>query len=98
MIPKLLRVSPRPERIYGAVPSCEPLARSTRRGRWLATTGAICRGAWAARKEAEEAPSTLKRRIDPEEHTRRICEAAASYGMVFPPTGWAVFLSAGSGE
>ena len=84
MIPKLLRVSSRPERIYGAVPSCEPLAWSARRGRRRATTGEICRGAWAARKEAEEAPSTLKRQTDPEERKRRLCEAAASYGMLWP--------------
>ena len=44
----------------------------------------MVREAWAPRKEAEAAPSTLKRRIDPEESKRRICEAAASYGMVWP--------------
>ena len=44
----------------------------------------MVREAWAARKEAEEAPSTLKRPIDPEERKRRMCEAAASYGMVWP--------------
>jgi hypothetical protein len=44
----------------------------------------MVREAWAARKEAEEAPSTLKRQTDPEVRKQRICEAAASYGMVFP--------------
>ena len=44
----------------------------------------MVREGWAAHKEAEEAPPTLKRRVDPEERKRRICEAGASYGMVWP--------------
>jgi hypothetical protein len=44
----------------------------------------MVREAWVARKEAEDAPSTLKRPIDREEMKRRLCEAAASYGMVWP--------------